>query len=110
MPATQQYEVRLCPINTQEIAHPCESDLYNAGTLAIPELDGKSLYNPGSDPGSECTGLLGSMPATRPYKVRPEAPIPHRAIGFREGGEGREGGEAGRRLGCELEFACLLEQ
>ena len=40
MPATQQYEVRLCPINTQEIAHPCESDLYNAGTLAIPELDG----------------------------------------------------------------------
>ena len=39
-PATQPYKVRLCRIDTQELADPCVSGLYNVGTLAIPELDG----------------------------------------------------------------------
>ena len=101
-PATRRYEVRLCRINTQEIAYPCKSGLYNAGTLAIPELDGKSLHNYCSDPGSDCTGLLGLTPAMRRYKVRPEAPIPHRAIGYREGGAGGAEGMPGARLGVNL--------
>jgi len=39
-PAKQWYKVRICHINTQGIADPCESCLYNIGTLAIPELNG----------------------------------------------------------------------
>ena len=31
-PASQRYKVRLCRIRAQEIAHPCESGLYNIGT------------------------------------------------------------------------------
>jgi len=41
------------------------------GTLAIPELDGRSLHNQCSDPGSDCRRSLGSTPATQWYKVRP---------------------------------------
>jgi len=54
--------------------------------LAIPELNDRFLHNHCSDPGSDCRRLLGSMPATQRYKVRPEAPIPHGAIGSQEGG------------------------
>jgi len=38
------------------------------GTLAIPELDGRSLHSRWADPGSDCGGLLGSTPATQRYK------------------------------------------
>ena len=37
--------------------------------LAIPELDGCLLYNRSADSGTDCGRLLGSMPATRWYKV-----------------------------------------
>jgi len=40
-------------------------------TLAISELDGRSLHNHPSDPESDCGRLLGWMPATQWYKVRP---------------------------------------
>jgi len=40
------------------------------GTLAIPELDGRFLHSRWADPGSDCTRLLGSMPATQRYKGR----------------------------------------
>ena len=40
-------------------------------TLAIPELDGRFLYNHCSDPGFDCGRLLGSTPAMQWYKVRP---------------------------------------
>jgi len=46
-------------------------------TLAIPELDGRSLHNHCSDPGSDCGRLLGSTPATLGYRICPEAPIPY---------------------------------
>jgi len=39
-------------------------------TLAIPGLNGRFLHNHCSDPGSDCGRLLGSMPATQPYKGR----------------------------------------
>jgi len=52
--------------------------------LAIPELDDRFLYNHSSDPGPDCGGLLGTTPATLRYNVRPEAPIPHGAIGSQE--------------------------
>jgi len=39
-------------------------------TLAIPELDGRFLYNHCSDPESDCGRLLGSTPATQRYKGR----------------------------------------
>jgi len=32
--------------------------------LKIPELHGRFLHNPWADSGSDCGGLLGSMPAT----------------------------------------------
>jgi len=38
--------------------------------LAIPELDDRFLHNHGSDPGSDCGGLLGWTPATQRYKGR----------------------------------------
>jgi len=41
------------------------------GTLAIPEPDGRFLHDDCSDPGSDCGRLLGSMPATQWYKIRP---------------------------------------
>jgi len=41
------------------------------GTLAIPELDGRFLHDHCSNPESDCRRLLGSMPATQWYKVRP---------------------------------------
>jgi len=57
------------------------------GPVALTELDVGFLHDCGADPESDCGRLLGSMPATQRYKVRPEAPIPHRAtIGFQEGG------------------------
>jgi len=40
-------------------------------TLAISELDGGFLHNHPSDPDSDCGRLLGWMPATQWYKVRP---------------------------------------
>jgi len=39
-------------------------------TLAIPELDGRFLYNHCSDPESDCGRLLGLTPATQRYKGR----------------------------------------
>jgi len=41
------------------------------GPLAIPELDGRFLDDHCADPESDCRRLLGSMPATQWYKVRP---------------------------------------
>jgi len=78
------------------------------GPLELTQLNVRFLHDHGADPESDCGGgLLGSTPDTQRYKVRPEAPIPHRAtIGFQEGG--LLGGETRLRLGCE--FACLLEQ
>ena len=38
------------------------------GVLAIPELNGRFLYNYCSDPESDCGRLLGSTPAARRYK------------------------------------------
>ena len=69
-PATQRYDVPLCRINTLEVAHPCQSGLYKASTLAIPELDGRFLHSHCSDPGSDCMESLSSTPTTRRYKVR----------------------------------------
>jgi len=40
------------------------------GTLAIPELDGRSLHNHSSDPESDCGRLLSSTPATQRYNGR----------------------------------------
>jgi len=40
-------------------------------TLAIPELDGRSLHSHCSDPESDCGRLLASTPAMQRYKVRP---------------------------------------
>ena len=39
-------------------------------TLAIPELDGRSLHNHCSNPESDCRRLLGLTPATQWYKIR----------------------------------------
>jgi len=70
------------------------------GTLAIPELDDRFLYNHYSDPGSDCGRLLGSTPATQRYKVCPETIFPHGAIGSQKWGwlaQGRLGlGRAGQ--------------
>ena len=51
--------------------------LLRVGFLQVPELDGRFLYNQGADSGSDCGGLLGSMPATRWYKVLPPATCIH---------------------------------
>jgi len=40
-------------------------------TLAIPELDRRSLHYRFSDPGSDCRRLFCATPATQWYKVRP---------------------------------------
>jgi len=40
------------------------------GTLAIPELDVRFLYDHWADPGYDCRGSLGSTPATQRYKGR----------------------------------------
>jgi len=40
-------------------------------TQAIPELDGRSLYNQCSNPEFDCGRLFGSTPATQWYKVWP---------------------------------------
>jgi len=40
------------------------------GTLALPELDGRSLHNHCSDHESDCGRSLGSTPATQRYKGR----------------------------------------
>jgi len=41
------------------------------GTLALPELDVRFLHDHCSDPESDCGRLLGPMPATQWYQVRP---------------------------------------
>jgi len=80
--------------------------------LAILGLDGRFLYNRWTDSGSDCGRLLGSTPATRRYKVRPQAPILNGAIEARGGGGGRPRGRPGARgeAGRGSEFACLLDQ
>jgi len=63
--------------------------------LKVPELDGRFLHNRLTDSGSDCGRLLGSTPATRRYKVRPQAPILNGAIEARGGnGGGPWGGPA----------------
>jgi len=44
--------------------------VFIGSTPALPELDGRSLHNHSSDPGSDCGRLLGSMPATQRYEGR----------------------------------------
>ena len=51
-------------------------------TLAISELDGRSLHNHSSDPESDCGGLLGWTLATQWYKVRPCHIEPHKVAVF----------------------------
>ena len=60
-PASQWYKIHPPARFNHEVA------VLNS-VLAIPELDGRLLYNPCSDPGSDCGGLLGSTLATQRYK------------------------------------------
>ena len=66
--AIQLYGVRLCCIETQEIAVFCGEDLYSSshGYLL---LDGRLLHNRRTNFDSVCVGLLGSTPASQRYKV-----------------------------------------
>ena len=66
--ASQRYKVRLCRINTQEIAVFCREDLNcSPGDIL---LDGRLLHNRWTDFDAPCGRLLGSMPAFQRYKVR----------------------------------------
>jgi len=64
-----RYKVRPRRIETQEIAVFCGEDPYSSP--GNPLLDGGLLHNRGTDVDSVCEGLLGSMPASQRYKVRP---------------------------------------
>jgi len=61
------------------------------GVLAIPELDDRFLPNHGSDPGSDCGGLLGWTPATQRYKGRLCRIIAHQIADPYGGGSGGGG-------------------
>jgi len=67
-PAFQQYKVRLCHIETQDIAVFCGEDLYSSPGDIL--LDGRLLHIRGTDLAALCGSLLDSTPATRRYKVR----------------------------------------
>ena len=69
MPATQWYKVRPCHIKTQEIAVFCGGWIqYQAGDIL---LNGRYLHSRWTDFDYVCSRVLGSMPATQWYKVRP---------------------------------------
>jgi len=84
MPASQRYKVHLCRIETHEIAVFCAEDLYSSpGDLL---LDGRLLYNRGTDLDSVCGRLLGSPPATQWYKIHLSTTFIHDFTGTRLGG------------------------
>jgi len=68
MPASQRYKVRLCRIETQEIAVFCGADLYSS--LHDILLDSRLLHNRWTDFDARCGGLLGSMSASQRCDVR----------------------------------------
>ena len=61
-PGTWRYKGRLCHIKTHDIADPC--GVVFIDTLALPELDVRSLHGHWADSGSDCGMLLGPMPAS----------------------------------------------
>jgi len=62
-------------------------------TLALPELDVRSLHGHSADSGSDCGRLLASTPASQWYKILPPAMFIHEVTGSLVRVESRVGEE-----------------
>jgi len=64
-PGSHQYNVRLCPIKTHDVAVFCGVDHYGSSLRDI-----LLLHNRSTDFDAHCRRSLGLMPAAQSYKVR----------------------------------------
>lgn len=67
-PASHQYNVRVCPIKTHDVAVFCGVDHYTS-SLGNILRDGRLLHNRSTDFDARCRRSLGLMPAAQSYMV-----------------------------------------